>query len=203
MKYNILEGARDCNNCIIASKFDKLQKQATTDELTGLNNRKPLEEKIKKHIEIKKKYWTNSCILMIDIDNFKQINDNYWHSKWDKVLIEVSKLFKLNLRLEDVVWRWWGEEFLIILPSTNIIDWEITANKIRKSIEENLNKNVLIDRQITISIWVTEILESDETWKKAQDRSDIALYEAKNNWRNRVCINLINPWEKRKRRKED
>lgn len=166
-----------------------LQKDSLTDSLTWLANRRMIEKELEKICDIKNREWTDSSILMIDIDYFKKINDKYWHNAWDKTLIEISKIFKSNLRTSDIIWRWWWEEFIIILPSTNIDEAICKANNLRKQIEENLTKNINIDEidyNITASIWVSKINRWNKDWNKAINEADFALYLAKKSWRNKV-----------------
>ena len=198
--YNLISWNRNCNSCEITKQFKKLTKESNTDPLTWLSNRKILEESIKEQISIKKRKWTNSTILLIDTDNFKKVNDNYWHLVWDEVLKEFSQLFRENVRENDVIWRWWWEEFLIILPNTNIKEWKKVAEKLRQIIKEKWINNIeKIKDEITVSIWLTMIRKDDNTWAHAEDRADIALYRAKDKWRDQVCINLQNPWEETKK----
>lgn len=164
----------------------KNSKNWLTDKLTGIANRRWIENEIQKVIDLKNRENTDSSILFIDIDNFKSINDRYWHNSWDEVLKQVAIFLKKHFREGDIIWRWWWEEFIIILPKTNIQKATIKAEKIRKEIEISLYKSVnLSNEKITISIWVWKT-EINEDTLSLLERTDKALYAAKNQWKNIV-----------------
>jgi len=129
-----------------------------------------------------KRYNTPLSIIYFDIDHFKQINDTYGHKKGDFILKEVSKIILQNIRKTDIFGRWGGEEFIIILPFTNLENALILAEKLRKKIEEHDFDGI----NITISFGVTE-LKIDDNADTLINRADEALYKAKNKGRNRVC----------------
>lgn len=168
-------------------KIIKLKKETDTDPLTCLLNRRGIAKEFKKIIALKNRNYLDSSILIIDIDHFKIINDNFWHDIWDKALIDISNIFKEEVRWSDVVWRLWWEEFIIIMYWTNI-EWAIEkANEIRRKIQHNLWYNIKeINHEITISIWVSQTKIEDETCKDIIKRADNALIYAKNNGRN--CV---------------
>ena len=149
----------------------KIEKLAEYDELTNILNRRGVIERLK---DVK-----NGTILFFDIDHFKKINDTYGHDFGDYVLKEIGKILKSTFRKSDIVGRWGGEEFVVILPCT---DYEVAlklAEKLRKIIENYYFKGV----HVTISIGVSEYRGNlEEDLKKA----DVALYEAKNSGRNQV-----------------
>jgi diguanylate cyclase (GGDEF)-like protein len=162
----------------------ELEKLARTDALTGLNNRYALIENANREIEVSKRYNLNLSIIMFDIDFFKNINDVYGHDIGDSILIELSKLIKKNIRKTDFLSRYGGEEFIIILPNTDIIEATKLANKLKEIVE---NYKFPIIKKLTISIGVAQLDKSkneniDDLFKKV----DKLLYKAKENGRNKV-----------------
>ncbi|WP_164469310.1 diguanylate cyclase [Aliarcobacter cryaerophilus] len=163
----------------------KLKKLYLTDKLTGLYNRFKIDKELssqKDNIDRNESY---SCgLILIDIDYFKSINDTLGHLVGDCILKDISKLLKNNLRKTDIIGRWGGEEFLIILPFTSKDIAKKVAENLRVLIEEN-NFSYKMNRKITISIGVTEFSKS----KSVEDTLllvDNLLYKAKENGRNRV-----------------
>lgn len=165
----------------------KLKKLYLTDKLTGLYNRFKIDKELssqKDNIDRKDSY---SCgLILIDIDYFKRINDTLGHLVGDCILKDISKLLKNNLRKTDIIGRWGGEEFLIILPFTSKDIAKKVAENLRVLIGEN-NFSYKMNRKITISIGVTEFSKS----KSVEDTLllvDNLLYKAKENGRNRVEV---------------
>ncbi|MDC7226417.1 MAG: sensor domain-containing diguanylate cyclase [Spirochaetales bacterium] len=164
----------------LASK--ELIKLSNTDMLTGINNRRNIENIIQKEFDRSQRYGCNLSVMLIDIDFFKNINDTLGHDAGDKALIEISDLFKKNIRQTDTIGRWGGEEFLVICPESNITGTLILAEKIRSLVKEH---TFSINKEITVSIGLSERKDKqsiDELLKQA----DINLYKAKENGRN--CI---------------
>ncbi len=165
----------------------KLKKLYLTDKLTGLYNRFKIDKELslqKDNIDRNDSY---SCgLILIDIDYFKSINDTLGHLVGDCILKDISKLLKNNLRKTDIIGRWGGEEFLIILPFTSKDIAKKVAENLRVLIEEH-NFSYNMNRKITISIGVTEFSKS----KSVEDTLllvDNLLYKAKENGRNRVEV---------------
>lgn len=169
-------------------KNNKLQMEAFTDKLTNLYNRRYFEDTVmNKIIELNNERSTVS-MLILDIDHFKNVNDTYGHDAGDSVLAEVAMLIKQCLRKEDILVRWGGEEFVVILPLTNAQEGTIIAERMRTNIENHIFKYV---KKTTISIGVAEktIEESFEDWFR---RVDNAMYKAKEGGRNMVCVCYLN-----------
>ncbi|AYJ80440.1 diguanylate cyclase [Aliarcobacter cryaerophilus] len=165
----------------------KLKKLYLTDKLTGLYNRFKIDKELylqKEKIDRNSNY---SCgLMLVDIDYFKSINDTLGHLVGDHILKEISNLLKNNFRKIDIVGRWGGEEFLIILPFTSKEISKKVAENLRVLIEEN-NFTYKMDRKITISVGVTEFSKI----KSVEDTLllvDNLLYKAKENGRNRVEV---------------
>lgn len=165
----------------------KLKKLYLTDKLTGLYNRFKIDKELssqKDNIDRNESY---SCgLILIDIDYFKRINDTLGHLVGDCILKDISMLLKNNLRKTDIIGRWGGEEFLIILPFTSKDIAKKVAENLRVLIEEH-NFSYNMNRKITISIGVTEFSKS----KSVEDTLllvDNLLYKAKENGRNRVEV---------------
>jgi diguanylate cyclase (GGDEF)-like protein len=120
---------------------------------------------------------------MVDVDHFRRINSLHGHQEGDRVLAELSRTLKAGLRQIDIIGRYGGEGFLIVLPNTPFAETEIIAERLRKSVEEMDVE--LISNRVTISIGIAEFIE-DDTALKLIDRADGRLYEAKRAGRNRV-----------------
>lgn len=175
--------------CQLEKKLIKLRHDSLTDPLTWLANRRSIEIEIKKIIALQNRKLINSSIILIDIDFFKRINDCYWHDIWDKALVEISKIFKEEVRESDIVWRLWWEEFVIIMHWIIIKQAEEKAQSIRKKIQDTLWYRIEeINKEITISIWVSQTVSLEKSWKHLIKRADNALYNAKENWRNNVQL---------------
>ena len=159
-----------------------LKKLAVTDVLTGLSNRIRTDESIQTQLELLKRYGSPFSVLLIDIDQFKQVNDKFGHQIGDNVLILLADILRSDLRRTDIAGRWGGEEFIVISPETNLRGALEMAEKIRHSVQERKYNR---KHKVTVSIGVTEAHKSD-TLKSIIKRADEALYQAKENGRNRV-----------------
>ncbi len=160
----------------------KLEELSTTDPLTGIYNRRYLDSRMDESFELFKRYQTPFSLVLIDIDDFKDINDTYGHHIGDNVLQTISKTISENSRKNDVVGRWGGEEFLIISHHTNIDEAKIVAQKICLAVEK---QNYGVEQTITASFGVTQIQNRD-SYINLITRVDNALYQAKKEGKNRV-----------------
>ena len=160
-----------------------LYKKAITDALTGVYNREFMKEFLSKKIEEAKRYDFPLSIAMIDIDFFKKINDTYGHLTGDCILKELSNLMQENFRGSDTIIRYGGEEFLIIMPFTNLDNAYKKLEKFRK-IVENYSFCGKQKLHITISVGLAEL--ENENMNELIQKADENLYKAKNSGRNRV-----------------
>lgn len=162
---------------------NKLKFQATHDNLTQLYNRQKLNDELEQEIARFKRYGRAFSLIMFDIDNFKSINDTYGHDTGDEVLVNIAEILKKHTRETDIAARWGGEEFMILLPETTLESCEKLAQSIREHIKDYKFDN--IPGSITVSLGITEFSDSidrDTVIKQA----DIALYNAKENGKDRV-----------------
>lgn len=158
-----------------------------TDPLTGLNNRRSMMEALDKEFERSTRTQSPLSLLMLDIDHFKKINDNFGHQQGDKVLQSLAALLKEHLRQYDLATRFGGEEFALILPETSEKDACLVAERIRQSIQELELDDLPTDFRMTASIGLAtspnEVMATpDDLIREADD----ALYNAKRRGRNRV-----------------
>ena len=160
----------------------KLEKLSVTDKLTGLFNRIKIDESIQGEIDLYHRYKATFCIMILDLDLFKNVNDKYGHQTGDTILVETASVLKNCLRKTDMIGRWGGEEFLIVLPKTEDDKALELASRIRQFIQEN---SLMKEHGVTISIGVSKINTSDN-FTQLIKRADDALYRAKENGRNRV-----------------
>lgn len=162
-----------------------LSQMAMTDSLTGLFNRRQIVALTEKVLARHHRCPTNLTLMLMDIDHFKQINDEYGHDIGDRVLIAVSQHLQSLMREQDFIGRWGGEEFLGVLPDTDIEQAAETAERLRKAIQvleiDNDGKKI----QVTLSIGITQY-RADEALSNAIARADYALYKGKSSGRNRV-----------------
>jgi diguanylate cyclase (GGDEF)-like protein/PAS domain S-box-containing protein len=159
-----------------------LQERSIRDSLTNLYNHQHINELLDLEIAAAIKQNTDLCLMMLDIDFFKHVNDNYGHQTGDKVLVTLTDLIKTNVRGIDLVGRYGGEEFIIILPNLSIKEAHQIAEKIRLCIQRYDFK--LDHHTVTISIGLTKY--KSENAKSFINRADTLLYRAKRNGRNRV-----------------
>lgn len=164
-----------------------LARMATTDSLTGLFNRRHMIALTEKELARHHRRPSNLTLLLMDIDHFKQINDQYGHDMGDRVLAAVSDSLKGSMREQDFIGRWGGEEFLAVLPETDFEQAAVSAERIRKAIE-----GLVIDCdgttvQVTLSIGISQY-RAEEPLSSAIARADYALYAGKSAGRNRVEV---------------
>lgn len=170
----------------LKEKSNLLEYQATHDQLTGLFNRQKFNEIFIKEIKRDKRYDNPLSLIIFDIDDFKNFNDDFGHVVGDEVLKVISEISLNSTREHDTVVRWGGEEFLILLPQTDIEGARKVAEKIRISIEKFESPN--IPRQITASFGVSKLTKEDDETSILQ-RVDEALYTAKSRGKNQVISN--------------
>ncbi|MFM8309772.1 MAG: diguanylate cyclase [Microcystis aeruginosa] len=166
----------------------QLERLVRTDSLTGVNNRREILALGEKELQRCRRYHRYFSVLVIDIDHFKHINDTFGHILGDKTLITVAGAIKNCLRQVDSFGRFGGEEFVAILPETNLEDAATTAQRICQVINE---LNIEIDRQkvrVTASIGVATFSPEDNNLEAVIERADHAMFAAKNQGRNRVSL---------------
>lgn len=154
------------------------------DTLTNVYNRRKLDDLLTKEISFVQRYNIDFSIILMDVDFFKSINDNFGHLIGDKVLVEISKILVENTRKVDHVGRWGGEEFLIICPNSNSKEAKSVADKLREYIE---NFDFGIEQCVTASFGVSSF-KTDDNIDDILNRADNALYLAKNSGRNQVQL---------------
>ncbi len=167
---------------ILEIKNRTLLKLANTDHLTKINNRKSIEKCLKKELKRAERYNRQLSLIMLDVDDFKKINDTYGHSAGDKVLRQLSKIISSAIRDTDHFGRWGGEEFIIVLTETDLENAVILAKKIRMLLStaefEGCDK-------VTCSIGVTQYLHGDD-YDTLINHADVAMYKAKNSGKDKV-----------------
>lgn len=168
--------------------LESLRQEAYTDGLTGIGNRKRFDQALRQSIVSAMEKGTPLCLMMIDIDYFKQFNDTYGHQIGDEVLRLLAKTLRENVKGQDTPARYGGEEFSIILPNTHLDNALILAEQIRKAVSSKKVRNLRTGEdlgQITVSIGVSAF-EPGEPINQFIGRADGAMYMAKNSGRNRV-----------------
>ncbi|NLF49862.1 MAG: GGDEF domain-containing protein [Leptolinea sp.] len=174
----------------IADEKQKLfHHQALTDTLTGLSNIRCLEEKGKRFFNRAKEDNTPLAVLMCDIDFFKQVNDTYGHCTGDDVLRKLADIFRNSVRETDIICRYGGEEFVVLLPNTPEHRAIEIAERLRQGVEEAVFDDGLGGHiYLTISIGLNPNGEQAETLETAIQRADKALFRAKHEGRNAVVV---------------
>lgn len=163
-----------------------MTKNATVDKLTGTYIRSYVQDKVDKLFERNDPVKWNFSVLMIDIDHFKDVNDNYGHRRGDEVLSKIGEILKNSVRKTDLVGRYGGEEFIIILVNAPKEPAIKIAEKIRVSIENS--KLLGDDRPLTISIGVSSYPNDSKQFETLVENADKALYHSKNTGRNKVSF---------------
>ena len=166
----------------------QLEQLANTDLLTGLPNRRYAIHRLKQELAESKRSGSDVSVMILDLDRFKQINDNFGHEVGDKVLVHAARIMKNALRTSDIVCRFGGEEFLVIAPSTDLAAGRKLAERIRSALEVNPPPKLGLKRLVTASIGLASIALENEDEVDMIRRADQALYQAKAAGRNRVEV---------------
>ncbi len=183
--YDVSVQAQD--SLMLAQANEQLQQLSQVDGLTGLTNRRQWDLLIGQEFNRSKRYNQDSCLLVIDIDYFKKVNDLRGHDVGDEVLKGMAQLLKQQLRESDIVARYGGEEFVVLLPNTALAQAKELAERIRLNVEAHVF-NVEPPLSVTISSGLCEYRQSlsdTQDWFKLADQ---ALYLSKSNGRNQVTI---------------
>jgi len=166
---------------LLTTLNERLEALSITDPLTGLFNRRVFDREMKAHLQLFNRTQTPFCVMSLDIDFFKKVNDAFGHDAGDKVLVELAETMHRQAREIDVLMRIGGEEFVMILPETELEGATQLAERIRRKIESL----ALSVGSLTISVGVSQVRAGDDASQLYQ-RADQALYEAKHSGRNRV-----------------
>ena len=167
----------------------KLEQLATTDPLTGIANRRKMTEQIAQELERARRFHHPLSLLMIDIDHFKRINDTYGHEVGDQAIIQTATLLTASLRAVDMVARFGGEEFVLLMPETHIAVAVHAAERLRERAAElrvRTEPGVEVELTISIGVAAADPHGTPDTPSSLLVRSDKALYRAKKEGRNRV-----------------
>ncbi|MFK5984937.1 MAG: diguanylate cyclase [Pseudomonadota bacterium] len=174
--------ARVKTHITLKQQYDKLQAQATHDQLTGLYNRHYLMQNISKRLSLANRHEQDFSLVMIDIDHFKAINDQYGHPMGDKIIQAVANILIKYSRKEDVAIRYGGEEFILLLEQTNISDAIIIAENYRQKIAQLQPENIAL----SCSFGVSQLTGNHKNIEILIKAADDALYKAKESGRNKV-----------------
>ena len=183
---NKLEVIKQINYIYTRTKYLSI-----TDELTGLSNRRYFDSNFEKEFLRAQRYSNKLTLVMFDIDHFKKVNDTYGHQCGDFILKQVSNAALQTFRKTDTVFRFGGEEFVVILTETDIEQSKIPLERFRKTIETlDLNyQNQQVN--ITVSIGACQLNPEIKTKEELLEMTDKALYKAKNSGRNQVVFSNL------------
>jgi diguanylate cyclase (GGDEF)-like protein/PAS domain S-box-containing protein len=168
-------------------ELGELREIAYRDQLTGLPNRRFLDQHLLSQLDMARKLETTFSIAFVDIDFFKRVNDTYGHLVGDETLKMLSKTLTSGLRTSDILGRWGGEEFVFILPCNNAKDLTTICEKLRMLVENSTVERTGSNFKITISIGATIMIPGD-TMETMVHRADQLLYASKANGRNKVTV---------------
>jgi diguanylate cyclase (GGDEF)-like protein/PAS domain S-box-containing protein len=168
---------------------ETLHSQAIRDVLTGLFNRRYMEETLNREIHRAERKATSLGIIMLDIDHFKQFNDAFGHAAGDALLRELGSFLKARIRGGDIACRYGGEEFMLILPETSLDDTRQRAEQLREEFKHlNVQYNGQSTRSVTLSLGVAVFPEHGLSGEAVLRAADLALYQAKRGGRDRVVV---------------
>jgi len=167
--------------------FEKIQRQATTDGLTGLANHKTFYEILEKELWRSRRYGGQISLIMVDVDNLKKINDAYGHRAGDKVIREISRKVKECIRQIDTAARYGGDEFAVILPNTSLTDATVVAERMVGAVAHSPTTWKKEQIALSISVGLGQY-DADTNPEDITSRSDQALYTAKQAGKNTVKV---------------
>jgi diguanylate cyclase (GGDEF)-like protein len=179
----------------------ELVRLARSDELTGLSNRRHLLERLSEEVERARRHHRPLSFLLIDVDRFKRINDDYGHLTGDDALVQVAQLIQESCRAADLAGRYGGEEFGVVLPETDLAGARVLADRLRERVEAGsfqTRGGGQREFQVTCSVGVAQLSQVGQM-DRLLARVDKALYKAKHEGRNRVvCAPEIDSWSGQK-----
>lgn len=169
----------------IHNMFRRQRRMAEIEPLTNTFNKRAIEQLSKKELERSLRYMTETSMILVDIDHFKQVNDVYGHQVGDRVLVIVAEHLRKQIRGYDLLARWGGDEFIILCPSTSQSEVEEVMTRLQKSLPLPI-QDAHFD--VTLSIGGTTVLPMAENqFERLFFQADKALYKVKNNGRNNRC----------------
>ena len=161
------------------------ERNAITDALTGLRNRHWMQDMFKRELKRARTDGTDLCLMMADVDRFKKLNDKHGHVMGDRILVAIGNSLREHLRPTDLIARFGGDEFAILLPGVTLKEAKVTAERIRKNLSHH--SGLTLQDGITVSIGLTEADNRDDL-DKLIERADAALYDAKERGRDCVAV---------------
>ena len=171
----------------LSKKLEESQSQAVVDSLTKILNRSAYDMRIAQTIDSYHRNRIPVCLIVIDIDNFKVFNDTHGHRAGDKVLYSTATTMKNSIRSADQIFRYGGEEFVVLLYDTPIEMGEKVAEKIRSEVKRDFLVYKGKELKVTISLGVA-FLQDGDTGESLFERADRALYKAKRSGRDKVMV---------------
>ena len=160
----------------------KVTRLAERDELTGVLSRRKMHQELEACAKQSDRRQKPLSLIFFDVDNFKQINDNFGHGTGDQVLIDLTRLVMSNTRKSDLLGRWGGEEFILIMQDSDLSSTHAAAEKICQKVAEH---DFSISRQVSCSFGIAQ-LDNEESIDRLIMRADEAMYQAKSNGKN--CV---------------
>jgi diguanylate cyclase (GGDEF)-like protein len=183
----VLQLTQDLNSVLVSERAlrEEVKQLSLTDELTGIFNRRGITENLEVEVARSRRLGTPLSLLMLDIDRFKPINDTFGHATGDEVIRTVAQALKKELRETDVLGRFGGDEFIVVLPALELEGAIAAAHRLRQSVQFSAIEMLARGVSITISVGVATCRPTDST-VHLMSRADGALYAAKENGRNRI-----------------
>ncbi len=167
--------------------YQDIERLAITDSLTEVHTRRYVLERFEEERNRAQIYKTHMAFLMVDVDFFKHFNDQYGHLTGDQILREIATIIKANIREIDIIGRFGGEEFCVVLPDTDFVCAGSVAERIRFAVEQATIKAFDTSTKATVSIGISVYPQDGKKVNELIDKADWALYRAKKGGRNRVC----------------
>ncbi|PLX49715.1 MAG: hypothetical protein C0613_06605 [Desulfobulbaceae bacterium] len=166
----------------LKKKNERLQEISVTDSLTGLFNHRHIIERLQEHVSSSTRYQHDLAVMMLDIDHFKKVNDTYGHPFGDEVLERISATMRKVIRVVDIAGRYGGEEFLVVMPETDLQEAVGIAERVRRAMEElTWERPIRLTVSAGVAAW-----QPGESASRLISRADALLYEAKKAGRNQV-----------------
>ncbi|WP_301378235.1 MULTISPECIES: GGDEF domain-containing protein [Thalassolituus] len=183
------------SHCILFDEVTILRKQVVTDPLTGLFNVRHFRKSLEHELERTRRTGMTTALIMVDLDHFKNINDTWGHESGNQVLQTVAQLLQDQTRKLDICCRYGGEEFAVILPSTELMLARQVAERCLNALRETVIPLDETDLQVTASIGVAVADNSAKTAESLIENADECMYEAKRGGRNQVVSKRPQPSE--------